>query len=194
MPDAVRERMEALEAQDMQDRGDGTPHHKRLRQIPAVTGKFLALMAASAPDEGAFLEVGTSAGYSALWITRALAERKDTQLITFELLPEKADLARETFKKAKVESLIELVNGDARGNVGNYAEVAFCFLDCEKEMYPEVYDLVVPNLVPGGLFLADNVTSHAEELQEFVENAERDHRVDSLVVTIGKGLLLCRKR
>lgn len=56
-----------------------------------------------------------------------------------------------------------------------------------------MYDLVVPRLVPGGLLVADNTTSHAAALQPFIDRALADPRVDALVVPIGKGLLLCRK-
>ena len=70
IPAQMRERMQALEARDAQDRADGTPRMQRLRQIPPVTGKFLALLCASAP-KGGVLEVGTSGGYSSLWLSLA---------------------------------------------------------------------------------------------------------------------------
>lgn len=191
IPKTVTARMSALEEIDAQDRQDGTPHHKRLRQIPPETGKFLAILAASAP-QGQYLEIGTSAGYSALWISLA-CKLRGAKLVTFELLPEKAELARETFSKAKVTSLIEMVHGDARGHLNDYREVAFCFVDAEKEMYAEFYDLIVPNLVSGGWLVADNAISHKDELAEVLERAERDERVDAVVVPVGKGLLVCRK-
>lgn len=188
---SVLDQMKALEEIDTKDRQDGTPLLKRLRQIPPETGKFLAVLAANVP-RGAWLEIGTSAGYSALWIAQA-AKLCGTKLITFELLPEKADLAKKTFKKSKIGELVELVHGDARGHVGDYGEVAFCFLDAEKEMYEEFYDLIAPRLVPGGLLVADNVVSHAEELGEFIAKAEVDPTVDSVVVPVGRGVLVCRK-
>jgi caffeoyl-CoA O-methyltransferase len=61
-------------------------------------------------------------------------------------------------------------------------------------MYLEFYDLVVPRLTPGGLLVADNVLSHAEQLHNFVEGARRDHRVDAAVLPVGKGLLVCIRR
>ena len=73
------------------------------------------------------------------------------------------------------------------------AGIAFCFLDAEKDIYQDCYNLVVPNLVTGGLLLADNVISHARFLEPFVENAAVDERVDTVVVPVGKGLLFCRK-
>ena len=191
MPKPILDRMSALEEIDARDSQDGTPHLKRLRQIPPESGKFLAILAANAP-EGAFLELGTSAGYSALWLSRACFVR-GVKLITFDLLPEKVEIARETFKKAKVEALVELVHGDARGHISDYEKIAFCFLDAEREMYAEFYDLVVPNLVSGGLLVADNTESHKDELQDILDRAEADERVDAINVPIGKGLLVCRK-
>ena len=138
------------------------------------------------------MEIGTSAGYSALWLSLA-ARARSKKLFTFELLPEKVALARETFKKAKVEDVIELKNGDARGHIGDFAEVAFCFMDCEKEMYTEVYELVTPNLVPDGLLVIDNILSHKEELEEFVAAVEADESLDVVTLPVGKGLLVCRK-
>ena len=191
IPKPVLEQMKELEEIDAQDRQDGTPYLKRLRQIPPQAGRFIALMAATVP-KGAWIEIGTSAGYSALWIALA-AQARGTKLITFELLPEKVEIAKKTFKNAKLGESVELVHGDARGHISDYEEIAFCFLDAEKEMYQEFYDRVVPNLVPGGLLLIDNATSHQEMIQELLDQAETDERVDSLVVPIGSGILVCRK-
>jgi len=87
--------MKYLEQIDAADRMDGTPRAQRLRQIPPETGKFLAIMAANAPG-GAFLQIGTSAGYSTLWLSLA-CEMIGQTIHTFEVLPDKARLARETF-------------------------------------------------------------------------------------------------
>ena len=187
----VQERMAYLEQRDARDRHDGTPNLKRLRQVPAETGMLLALLAAAAP-RGPVVEIGTSAGYSALWLVLACQQRGD-KLVTYELLPEKAELARETFARAKVEDRVELVNGDARSKLKDYDEIAFCFLDAEKEMYAELYALVVPRLLPGGLLVADNVISHRDELQDFVKTARKDKTVDAAVLPVGKGLLVCAK-
>lgn len=64
---AMQAQMQRLEQIDAQDRLDGTPRTQRLRQIPAETGQFLAILAASAPP-GHLIEIGTSAGYSTLWL------------------------------------------------------------------------------------------------------------------------------
>ena len=172
IPKPILSRMKELEEIDAQDRQDGTPHIKRLRQIPPETGRVLAFLAVSVPEDGAWLEIGTSAGYSALWLSLA-ARARGKKLFTFELLPEKVALARD--------------------HIGDFAEVAFCFMDCEKEMYTEVYELVTPNLVPDGLLVIDNILSHKEELEEFVAAVEADESLDVVALPVGKGLLVCRK-
>ena len=192
IPKPILDRMKALEEIDKRDRQDGTPQLKRLRQIPPETGKLLAFLAATAPTDGAWLEVGTSAGYSAMWISLA-ARKLNKQLITFELLPDKAALARETFKTAKLDDVVELKNGDARGHIGDFAEVAFCFLDCEKEMYLEVFERLQPNLIAGGLFIADNVINHKDSLTEFISMVEADTTLDTLILPVGNGVLVSRK-
>jgi predicted O-methyltransferase YrrM len=183
--------MEALERHDARDRTDGTPRMERLRQIPPETGRFLAIMAASAPA-GAILEIGTSAGYSALWLAMA-CKATGRKLTTFEILPDKIALARETFRVTEVEQLVELIEGDALDLLPGLTDIAFCFLDAEKEIYGECYDAVVPNLVGGGLLVADNVISHRETLQPVVDQALGDARLDAVVVPIGQGVLVCRR-
>lgn len=187
IPEPMKERMRYLEKADAQDRQDGTPQPERLRQIPPITGRFLALLAASVPT-GEIIEIGTSAGYSTMWLS--LTGRKIT---TFEVLDRKYALAQETFAQAGIEDSVKAVHGDARDYLGEMAGIAFCFLDAEKEIYQDCYDLAVPNLVSGGLLLADNVVSHSRSLEPFVKNAASDERVDAVVVPIGKGLLFCRK-
>lgn len=191
IPPAMLQQMRRLEQADAQDRINGTPRMERLRQIPPETGKFLAILAASAP-KGKIIEIGTSAGYSSLYL--ALACRSlATKLVTYEVLEDKAVLARETFEKAEVNDVIELVVGDALEHLKDIEDIAFCFLDAEKEVYQACYDLVIPRMVHGGILVADNVISHQTELQPFVDQALSDERVDAVVVPIGKGELLCRR-
>lgn len=188
---SITERMRYLEQIDAKDRKDETPRNQRLRQIPPETGKFLALLSANVP-EGLLVEIGTSAGYSTLWLLLA-AQTLGRKVITFEMLPEKVKLVNETFRMAGVESLVEVITGDARDYLEEYEDIAFCFLDAEKEMYGEIYEMVVPRMVKGGLLVADNAINHHKTLEPMLEFAQHDERVDALVVPIGKGELICRK-
>jgi predicted O-methyltransferase YrrM len=183
--------MRCLESIDQQDRLNGTQRLQRLRQIPPETGRFLALMLAGSP-EGEVVEIGTSAGYSALWLVLA-CEASQRKLTTFEVLPEKIALARETFKMAEVENRVTLIQGDARHYLSKMEKIAFCFLDAEKEVYQECYEMVIPKLVKGGLLIADNAINHQKTLQPLLDWALSDERIDAMIVPIGKGELVCRK-
>ena len=191
IPEVIKRRMEYLEDRDRRDRIDNTSRMERLRQIPPETGKFLSILAASAP-KGQFIEVGTSAGYSTLWIALA-CQHIGITLTTFEILKEKADLARETFQMTNLGNIVELIEGDARNYLVNYKNIAFCFLDAEKEIYEECYNVVIPNMVKGGILVADNAINHYETLKPMLKKALADERVDALIVPIGKGELVCRK-
>ena len=187
----ILKRMQYLENIDARDRNDGTPRMQRLRQIPPETGRFISILAASSP-EGSIIEIGTSAGYSTLWLALA-CEALGRKVTTFEILEEKGRLAGETFRSASVENIVELVIGDALEHIQHFNSIAFCFLDAEKEVYAQCYEAVIPRLVTGGLLVADNAINHRETLQPMLDRALTDERVDALVVPIGKGELVCRK-
>ncbi len=192
IPQCIVDRMKELEQIDARDRTDGTGRLERLRQIPPETGKFIALLAATAPA-GQYLEIGTSAGYSTLWL--ALACRLVGRTITtFEILDEKAELARQTFEVTGVGDVVDFVHADAFDHLANCSGVPFCFLDAEKEIYSECYEAVVPNMVSGGILVADNAINHEDMLRPMIERALSDDRVDALVVPIEKGELVCRKK
>ncbi len=191
IPSEIAGRMKTLEARDARDRADGTAYLQRLRQIPPETGRFLALMAATAPDGGC-IEIGTSAGYSTLWLALA-CRAAGRRITTFEILDGKAELARETFRVAGVEDVVDFVHGDALELLGDCHDIGFCFLDAEKDLYLRFYEIVVPKMVPGGLLVADNAINMADVLQPMIERALADDRVDAMVVPVGKGELVCRR-
>lgn len=185
-------RMKVLEERDAAERRAGSRDPRRLRQIPRETGRFLALCAALAP-EGAWVEIGTGGGYSTLWIAGACRER-GRRVVTIEIDPDKAELARETFGAAGVEDLVDLVLGDGVVRLGKMDRIAFLFLDADKETYLPCYETAVPLLVDGGILLADNAVSRRKALGSFLARALSDSRVDATVVPVGEGVLLARKK
>jgi caffeoyl-CoA O-methyltransferase len=192
MPPAVTKRMKELEEMDSRDRADGTTRLKRLRQIGPEVGKFIAILAASSPG-GKWIEIGTSAGYSTLWLAMA-ARACGRKITTFEILPEKAELARKTFADSGVNDVVELVEGDALNYLPTLNDVAFCFLDAEKEIYQRCYETVMPQMVKGGILVADNAINFEALLRPMLDEALSDARVDGLIVPIGHGELVCRRK
>ncbi len=188
----IFQRMSYLEGIDRKDRNDGTPRMRRLRQVPPETGKFISLIASNCPN-GEFIETGTSAGYSTMWLSLAAKER-NIKIKTFEILPEKIKLARETLKMADIEKYVELIEGDFLEKGNRLNNIAFCFLDAEKEIYEKCFDIVSPNLVKNGFLVADNAINHYEKIKPMIDKAENDSRFDCLIVPIGNGEFICRKK
>ncbi len=186
IPHPVLDRMKHLEEIDARDREDGTSISARLRQIPVETGKYLAIMARSAP-KGHIVEFGTSAGYSAMWLSLS-----DRNVITYEVDSDKIILAKETFRSAELNDMIDIRFEDPRLST-SLENIAMCFIDTDKDLYPELLDLVSDKIVSGGFIIFDNAKSHAEELDYFIKSVLDDNYFDSLVIPIGKGLLLCKK-
>ena len=192
IPEPVAARMAELKERGVRDRADGTPRMQRLREVPEGVGRFLAILAAGAPA-GRWIEIGTSSGYSTLWLALA-AREAGARVTTFEILEWKVELARETFALAEVEDVVDLVHADVRAGLAAVEGVSFAFLDSEKEDYLELYELVVPKLVPGGLLVADNVADFHDEVQPMLDRALADERVDAVVVPFLTGQLLARRR
>lgn len=186
IPIPVIDRMKFLEDIDARDREDGTSKSKRLRQIPIETGKYLAIMARSAP-EGMIVEFGTSGGYSAMWLSLS-----DRNVLTYEIDSDKIALAEDTFKSAELDDVVTIKFEDPRLST-NLENIALCFIDTDKDIYPELLELVSDKMVSGGFIIFDNAESHAKELGNFIKSVLDDNYFDSLVVPLGKGLLLCKK-
>lgn len=193
IPARVLDVMRSLEARDAADRVDGTPQVRRLRAISPEVGAFLRLLV-EATAARTIVEVGTSSGYSSLWLALGAA-RTGGHVTTFDVDPAKAELARATFAEAGVEALVETRLEDGVAGLREHAgTVDLVFLDAEKEDYERALEPAIEALRPGGLLVADNLTSHADDLATFREAALGDPRLAGLVVPIGRGELVAVRR
>ncbi len=189
VPHAVRAAMASLEARDTADRIDGTSRSRRLRAISPEVGSFLLTLALGSRSR-TIVEIGTSAGYSTLWLAVA-ARQTDGRVITFEIDPAKVELARATFADAEVEDRVELRPIDGAVGLAALAGTAdLVFIDAEKEDYLRLLDPAIDALRPGGMLIADNLISHEADLADFRETALADPRLGGLVVPIGRGELV----
>ena len=145
----------------------------------------------SAP-QGAFLELGSSGGYSSLWLSLA-ARARGVTLTTVDLDEKKVALARHNVTRAGAENSVQVFHGDAFDYARRSEPLAFCFSDIEPpENNTKMYELVVPRLLPGGWLVIDNVTSPRVQT-ELITRAANDPRVDSVLLPFPKGDLICRK-
>ncbi len=116
------------------------------------------------------VEVGTSTGYSGLWLSMALTTTGG-KLTTFEIDAKRAAQARANFEEAGVGSIVKVVQGDAHKNVAQLSgPIDLVFIDADKEGYPDYLAKVLPLVRPGGLIVADNI-DHSREYASAVTNS-----------------------
>jgi caffeoyl-CoA O-methyltransferase len=178
-----------LEARDAYERERGVARSERLRQITPDVGRFLhTLVLATKPR--VILEIGTSGGYSTIWLATA-ARAISGHVTTLEIDPAKVGLAEENLRGAGLADAATVRLGDAFAYLRDLdTRVDFAFLDAEKEDYFGLYELIVPLMNPGAVLVADNLISHELDLAEFRERALADERLSAVIVPIGRGELL----
>jgi predicted O-methyltransferase YrrM len=166
---------------------------RRMLNITRDTGEFLAVLV-RATLARRVLEIGTSNGYSTLWLARA-ARAIGGSVTTVELSNYKVGLARATFARSGLAGFISLVQDDAGGVLRRSAAGAFdlVFLDSERPEYPGWWADLARVLRPGGLLVVDNATSHQAEMAPFVALVSADTRFTTSLVPVGNGEFLAVK-
>lgn len=131
-----------------------------MANVDPLHGRLLRILT-EAVNARNVVEIGTSNGYSALWICLGL-QTTGGKLITHEIDPKVASLARENFKKAGVDHMVTVVLGDAHQTVTRLKEpIDILFIDADKEGYLDYLNQLLPLVRPGGLILADNMARPA---------------------------------
>jgi predicted O-methyltransferase YrrM len=163
-------------------------------------GKLLTLLATI---QGArrILEIGTLGGYSTIWLARSLPD--DGKMISLELEPRHADVARKNLERAGLASRVEILVGPAPATMRQLIDEGvepfdFIFIDADKEGYPEYLELSLPLSRPGTVIVADNVVRRGEVanldstdprvqgVRTFLERAAADQRLQGTAVqTVG---------
>ena len=127
------------------------------------------------------LEVGTSNGYSSLWMGMAL-RRTGGKLITLELDADRAALARENFQKTGLTQVIELREGDALKALPELeGPFDLVFIDAWKEDYLRYFEMVYPKVRPGGAIVAHNVISHGRDMQDFLQAVQNHPELETRI-------------
>ncbi len=131
-----------------------------MANVHTLHGRLLRIFAETTNAKNV-VEIGTSNGYSALWICLGLRSTGG-KLTTFEIDPHTASLARANFKRAGVDHMVTIVEGDAHQTVSRLHEpIDILFLDADKDGYLDYLNKLLPLVRPGGLILADNVSKPA---------------------------------
>jgi predicted O-methyltransferase YrrM len=160
----------------------------RFRNVEPESAALLAVLV-RAMQAKRLLEIGTSNGYSTIWLADAAASTGG-RVVSVEVDASRTALARENLARAGLSA--ELRTEDAAVTLGEAEDGAwdFAFLDAERPAYVSYWPELVRTLAPAGLLVVDNVLSHEDQLVEFTALVEADARVTSTVVPIGAGLRL----
>jgi predicted O-methyltransferase YrrM len=166
---------------------------RKMLNITRDTGEFLAVLI-RATLARRVLEIGTSNGYSTLWLASA-ARAIGGSVTTVEFSDYKVGLASKNFERSGLASYISLVHDDAGRVLERSADSAsdFIFLDSERPEYPGWWRNLKRVLRPGGLLVVDNATSHPQEMAPFVALVEADTSFTTSLVPVGNGEFLAVK-
>ncbi len=170
-----------------------------------LQGKLLSLISSMIRPKYA-LEIGTYTGYSAICLAQGLSD--EGKLITVESNPELEEYCLKNISDSGLGSKIELIIGDAREVIKSIDKpLDLVYIDCDKEIYLEIYELVFDKVVSGGFIIADNVLWHEKIFDEndrnykgtiaieaFNRYIHDDSRVDNLLLPFRDGLMIMQKK
>jgi len=162
-------------------------HSRRYLNLEPDTAEALALLLKIAKVRR-LLEIGTSNGYSTIWIASTLASCGG-RVTSIEKTPQKHAQARENLSRTGLLSFADLLIGDATEIVSSLEGPFDCvFFDADRISAPQQLDLLLPKLSSPALLLADNALSHPAEIADYLARIERLDRTSHSVLKIGKGL------
>jgi predicted O-methyltransferase YrrM len=170
-----------------------TDRPRRMLNITRDTGEFLAVLV-RAMNAKRVLEIGTSNGYSTLWLANAARAIGGT-VTTVEKAELKLGMARANFARSGLGAAISLVHDDAGAVLKRTADgsVDLLFLDSERPEYPGWWQDIRRVLCAGGLLVVDNATSHPEQMAPFVALVTADPTFATSLVPVGNGEFLAVK-
>ncbi|MGS0942051.1 O-methyltransferase [Pseudomonas luteola] len=175
---------------------DSRTHERpsRMLNITRDTGEFLYVMV-QATNAKRVLEIGTSNGYSTLWLAKA-AHTVGGTIRTVEFSEAKIELARQNFKRSGLEAVITQLYGDGGAILAAQDKYSLdlVFLDSERCQYCGWWPDLRRVLRPGGLLIVDNALSHADEMAAFKALVESDPDFSTCLVPVGKGEFLATRR
>jgi len=173
--------------------GATSERSRRMLNITRGTGEFLSVLV-RATRAREVLEIGTSNGYSTLWLAEA-AMATGGSVTTVELSEYKLAMASATFARAGLGPVISLLHEDAGRVLQRSGDGAFdfIFLDAERSEYPGWWPQLRRVLRPGGLLVVDNAISHLEQMAPLAALVKADALFATSLVPVGNGEFLAVK-
>jgi predicted O-methyltransferase YrrM len=194
VPNTLNNLLSSLEKFGQENDSVNDARPKRMLNITRDTGEFLDVLIQTKNAKN-ILEIGTSNGYSTLWMAQAC---KDTggHITTVEYSDYKVNLAKENFKASGLSSFITQIHGDAKDAFSKISDdsVDILFLDSERNEYVGWWSQIKRVLKKQGLLVVDNATSHKNEMAEFMTQVTNDADFKTCLVPVGNGEFLAVKR
>ena len=165
---------------------------KQYTNIAPENGQFLFILIRSIQAQNV-LEVGTSNGYSTIWLAAALKETGG-RLMTLEFDPKRAEEAQMHLQEAGLDSIVEVRIGNALDEIPK-CDTTFdlIFLDAEKDEYRRYLELALPNIRPGGLIVADDTVTMRDEMLDYIEFVFNTPLLHSVDIPLDDGVILSYK-
>ncbi|MFQ2159115.1 O-methyltransferase [Aeromonas hydrophila] len=184
---ALEQLKRELELFGEQNDGAQQSRGSKMLNITRDTGELLAVLVQTR-GAAAVLEIGTSNGYSTLWLAEAV-KRLGGRVTTIELDEGKRAMAAANFQRAGLEPWIEQLAGEAGTLLPTLPTAAYplIFLDSDRQHYQAWWPEIQRLLAPRGLLVVDNAISHREELAEWMAEVEQDPTFATSLVPVGKG-------
>ncbi|MGE6166516.1 O-methyltransferase [Aeromonas rivipollensis] len=166
----------------------------KMLNITRDTGELLALLVQTRGAQ-AVLEIGTSNGYSTLWLAEAV-KRLDGRVTTIELGESKRAMAALNFEHAGLEPWIDQLAGEAGSLLPSLPTAGYqlIFLDSDRQHYQGWWPEIQRLLAPRGLLVVDNAISHESEMRDWMAQVRRDPDFLTSLVPVGKGEFLVVRR
>jgi predicted O-methyltransferase YrrM len=172
--------------------GPGDWRDKVLLAVGPETGRLINILARSlkAPT---ILELGTSYGYSGIWLAEA-ARATGGRLITMELQDYKSNRAREMASQAGLADHVDFKVGDAVQMIAELpAGIDFVLVDLWKDLYVPCLEAFYPKLNPGAIIVADNMLRPAtEEVKQYGRAIRALPGIASVLLPVGSGIEISR--
>jgi predicted O-methyltransferase YrrM len=160
---------------------------RKMLNLEPDTAHLLSILVRSS-RRTRLLEIGTSNGYSTIWLAWA-TKTVGGHVISIDRDEHKQALADANLRRAGLREVVDLVCGDASEVIASLpGPFDFVFFDADRFSAPTQLGLLVPKLAPDVFVFADNVLSHPDEITGYLAAVERLSQFEHMVIPIGKGL------
>ena len=168
-------------------------HSRKMLNLEPATARLLSMLVRSS-RRTRLLEIGTSNGYSTIWLAWA-TRLMGGHVTSIEREAHKLSLADGNLRQAGLREVVDLIHGDATQVVATLAGPFDCvFFDADRKSAPSQLALLLPKLTAEVFLLADNALSHPQEIAAYLAAVQALPQFEHLIIPIGKGLSMAYRQ